>query len=152
VPDFTGSIRAGSQLRADHPENPGLHALKVWKISSRDAACPARMGRGGRANPADQRPAGAGRRPGRRRESATCQILSAVATAAGCTAELVDADTGQKLVGPPTCMTLGSAGRLHMPVHGWPERLWRTEAAAWSTERRGWRLDRTFGSVATGPL
>src|SRR3954454_16463187 len=42
-------------------------------------------------------------------KSTFCRILLAEAAAAGRTAELVDADVGQKMVGPPACVTLGAA-------------------------------------------
>jgi polynucleotide 5'-hydroxyl-kinase GRC3/NOL9 len=41
-------------------------------------------------------------------KSTFCRLLIAKAAASGRTAELVDADIGQKMVGPPACVTLGA--------------------------------------------
>jgi polynucleotide 5'-hydroxyl-kinase GRC3/NOL9 len=51
-------------------------------------------------------------------KSTFCRILLAETAAAGRTAELVDADIGQKMVGPPACVTLGTPSAAGLALRG----------------------------------
>jgi polynucleotide 5'-hydroxyl-kinase GRC3/NOL9 len=99
--------------------------------------------------------------PGDAGKSTFCRVLLAAAAAAGRTAQVIDADIGQKLVGPPASVTLGSASAAGFdlrelafvgttdPLRGWRgviDGMKRLEAAA-----RAELLVVNTGGLFTGP-
>lgn len=94
-------------------------------------------------------------------KSTFCRILLTEAAAAGRSAELVDADIGQKLVGPPACVTLGRASTEGLdlrglvfvgttnPLRGWRDVIGGTERLAAAAQAA--LLVVNTGGLVTGP-